>query len=65
MVDTYNHSACLRQKAGDSSRQKKNLRKMENSELLTTLLRLDDKKNPLLPVEAEVFFLTSPLIECG
>jgi hypothetical protein len=42
-----------------------NLRKVENSELLTTLLRLDDKKNPLLPVEAEVFFLTSPFIERG
>jgi hypothetical protein len=40
-----------------------NLRKVENSELPTTLLRLDDEKNPLLPVEAEVFFLTSPFIE--
>jgi len=42
-----------------------NLRKVENSKLLTPLLRLDDKKNPLLPVGAEVFFLTSPFIERG
>src|ERR1700681_3735275 len=63
MVDTYNRPACLRQKVGDSSRHKMNLRNVENSELLTPLLRLDDKKTSLLPVGSEVFFLTSPFIE--
>src|ERR1700676_2219958 len=64
MVDTLRPSCLLRQKAGDSSRHKMTLRNVETNEPLTPLLRLDDKKTSLLPVEAEAFFLTSPFIEC-
>ena len=65
MVDTTTTLLVCVRKPATRHAKKMNLRKVENSELLTTLLRLDDKKNPLLPVEAEVFFLTSPFIERG
>jgi len=66
MVDTFNRTACLPQKADDVVlAMRMNLRRMEKRESLTPLQRLAGKKNPHLLVEGVVFLLTSLFIERG
>ena len=61
----YNRTACLRQKPkGVVTPTSMNLAEKENHERLAPLRRLDGQgKSSLLPVDGEVFLLTSPFIE--